>query len=234
MSYNTFLNSPRTLTISSKLTNSIDRCQVSWLVLNDSNTEVGLSESITLKVKTHQSNYLVHRAFENYQKNKKQKTASVKNRSEVRGGGRKPWKQKGTGRARAGSRTSPLWRGGGVIFGPQPHLVKHKLNKKEYTLAFNSLFFNKKDRLFIFNKKNWYYWLYFIEHIVVKNVNNFNFTKSLIILSNSDLDTVNFFKNRKHFKVILAKNVTFGDILEAQQIFLDRTSFKILKENFCD
>merc|ERR1711957_1089312 len=64
-------------------------------------------------------------------------------RSEVSGGGRKPWRQKGTGRARAGSNRSPLWRDGGSIFGPKPKIIKHKLNKKERQLALKTVLAGK-------------------------------------------------------------------------------------------
>lgn len=78
---------------------------------------------------------LVHRAVVWQMANARQGTASTKTRSEVRGGGRKPWRQKGTGRARAGSIRSPLWRGGGVIFGPKPRDFTLKMNRKERRLA---------------------------------------------------------------------------------------------------
>ena len=71
--------------------------------------------------------------------NLRQGTHSSKNRSAVRGGGKKPWKQKGRGVARAGTIRSPLWRGGGVVFGPQPHKYKHKLSKKMSKLARRSV-----------------------------------------------------------------------------------------------
>ncbi len=108
------------------------------------------SVSLELKCASNTSNYLIHRALTQELTNKRSFTASTKTRSEVRGGGRKPWKQKGTGRARAGSIRSPLWRGGGVIFGPKPKQVKLKLNKKEKNLAITTLLVNKYDQTFVF------------------------------------------------------------------------------------
>jgi len=78
---------------------------------------------------------LIHKVYTTQLKNKKKYTASTKTRSEVRGGGRKPWKQKGTGQARAGSTRSPIWVGGGISFGPQPYNIFKKVNKKEKRLA---------------------------------------------------------------------------------------------------
>jgi large subunit ribosomal protein L4 len=95
---------------------------------------------------------LIHRAYLTYLKNKRQHTASTKTKSEVRGGGRKPWKQKGTGRARAGSSRSPLWRGGGVSFGPKPRLVSKKVNKKERRLAILSALYLKKQQFIFVNE----------------------------------------------------------------------------------
>ena len=74
--------------------------------------------------------YVVHRALKIANLNHSQFTSSTKTKDEVRGGGRKPWKQKGTGNARAGSKRSPLWRGGGITFGPKPRIIYKKLNKK--------------------------------------------------------------------------------------------------------
>ena len=95
------------------------------------------------------SKYLAHKSFVFLEMNKRQGTHSTKTRSEVRGGGKKPWKQKGTGRARAGSNRSPLWRGGGVIFGPTPRTINLKLNKKEKTLTFNTLLHLNKENLIV-------------------------------------------------------------------------------------
>ena len=91
--------------------------------------------------------YIVHRALVTQQASQRQGTASTKTRSEVKGGGKKPWKQKGTGKARAGSNRSPLWRGGGVIFGPKSDInYNKKINKKELQLALRTLLYNKSDK----------------------------------------------------------------------------------------
>lgn len=100
-----------------------------------SGKEVG-STSLDLRVANEKSaTHIVHRALVRQMANARQGTVSTKTRAEVRGGGRKPWRQKGTGRARAGSNRSPLWRGGGVIFGPKPRDYSLKMNRKERRLA---------------------------------------------------------------------------------------------------
>merc|ERR1712232_1380828 len=102
---------------------------------------------IKLNVLEDSGNYLIHRDILRQQISQKQGTVSTKTRSEVRGGGKKPWQQKGTGRARAGSSRSPLWRGGGVIFGPKPKMTVLKLNKKERKLAVQTLLYNKRNNI---------------------------------------------------------------------------------------
>jgi len=96
---------------------------------------LNFEHKLNLNIVENSGNYLVHKDILRHYLSQRQGTVSTKTRSEVRGGGRKPWKQKGTGRARAGSNRSPLWKGGGVIFGPKPKTVRYKLNKKERRLA---------------------------------------------------------------------------------------------------
>ena len=98
---------------------------------------------------------LIHRAYLTQLKNARNYTASTKTRSEVRGGGRKPWKQKGTGNARAGSRRSPLFVGGGVSFGPKPRIVSKKINKKERRLAILSALYLKKQHFVFVNEETY-------------------------------------------------------------------------------
>ncbi|MBC7824255.1 MAG: 50S ribosomal protein L4 [Candidatus Parcubacteria bacterium] len=106
--------------------------------------------SIELKVAREESAaHVVHRALVRQLANQRQGNASTKTRAEVRGGGRKPWRQKGTGRARAGSIRSPLWRGGGVIFGPKPRDYTIKMNRKERRLALRTAFQSRVTDLIV-------------------------------------------------------------------------------------
>jgi large subunit ribosomal protein L4 len=93
----------------------------------------------------------IRAALNNYLANQRQGTASTKTRAAVSGGGKKPWRQKGTGRARAGSNRSPLWRGGAIIFGPQPRSYAYRINKKVKRLALRSALSAKREenRLFV-------------------------------------------------------------------------------------
>jgi len=110
---------------------------------------------VTLELRTAKessANALVHRALVRQLAHARQGTASTKTRTEVKGGGKKPWRQKGTGRARAGSSRSPLWRGGGVIFGPKPRDYELKMNRKERRLALRTALMSRgEDTLVVQN-----------------------------------------------------------------------------------
>lgn len=122
---------------------------VECVVKNWQGEEVGQT-SLELRVaKEDNAAHIVHRALVRQLHNARQGTASSKTRSEVRGGGRKPWRQKGTGRARAGSIRSPLWRGGGVIFGPKPRDYNLKMNRKERRLALRTAFSGRVDDIVV-------------------------------------------------------------------------------------
>jgi large subunit ribosomal protein L4 len=110
------------------------------------------SGTATLELKAakeESASHIVHRALVRQMHNSRQGTVSTKTRAEVRGGGRKPWRQKGTGRARAGSSRSPLWRGGGVIFGPKPRDFSVKMNRKERQLALRTAFTSRVEDLVV-------------------------------------------------------------------------------------
>lgn len=122
---------------------------VDCVVRNWQGEEVGQA-SLNLRVaKEESAAHVVHRALVMQTTNARQGTASTKTRSEVSGGGRKPWRQKGTGRARAGSNRSPLWRGGGVIFGPKPRDFSIKMNRKERRLALRTAFQSRAEDLIV-------------------------------------------------------------------------------------
>jgi len=97
------------------------------------------NQEFDINVLENSGNYLIHQNVLRQQIQQKQGTSSTKTRGEVRGGGRKPWRQKGTGRARAGSIRSPLWKGGGVSFGPKPTIINIKTNKKRKTISYSDI-----------------------------------------------------------------------------------------------
>jgi large subunit ribosomal protein L4 len=109
------------------------------------------STSLSLKVTGTKSKYILHRAVVAQDSQARQGTACTKTRSEVRAGGKKPWKQKGTGQARSGSKNSPLWRGGGVAFGPRPRSYAKKINNKELKLALQTALYSCNDKITIVN-----------------------------------------------------------------------------------
>ncbi|WP_324282603.1 50S ribosomal protein L4 [Cyanobacterium aponinum UTEX 3222] len=122
---------------------------VNCVVKNWQGEQVG-ETTLEMKVaKAENAEHIVHRALVRQLHNQRQGTVSSKTRAEVRGGGRKPWRQKGTGRARAGSIRSPLWRGGGVIFGPKPRDFDMKMNRKERKLAIRTAFMDRVEDLIV-------------------------------------------------------------------------------------
>tara|TARA_B100000475_G_scaffold33362_1_gene21924 strand:+ start:32 stop:673 length:642 start_codon:yes stop_codon:yes gene_type:complete len=203
-------------------------------IINVSDGQITKSDNLALDVSNDNANYIIHRALEHQNVLSHQYTASTKTRSEVRGGGRKPWKQKGTGRARAGSNRSPLWKGGGVIFGPKPKVVTHKLNKKEFQLALRTLLFNKRESLVVFNN-------FEIENCKTKEFLNLiskadkNLdSKTLIILSNANDPIQLAVRNISTVETVLATSLNIKALLRAQQIFLDETTLNLIKEIYCN
>jgi large subunit ribosomal protein L4 len=119
-------------------------------VIKDWQGKAAGTATLDLKVASEENaSHIVHRALVRQVNNGRQGNASSKTRAEVRGGGRKPWRQKGTGRARAGSNRSPLWRGGGVIFGPKPRDYTTKMNRKERRLALRTAFLSCADSMVV-------------------------------------------------------------------------------------
>jgi large subunit ribosomal protein L4 len=117
----------------------------------DKDTSSDKSIYLSLKVADTNSKYILHRAIVAQDSQARQGTACTKTRSEVRAGGKKPWKQKGTGQARSGSKNSPLWRGGGVAFGPRPRSYAKKINSKELKLALQTALYSCNNKITIVN-----------------------------------------------------------------------------------
>ena len=201
---------------------------------------------IKLNVLEDSGNYLIHRDILRQQISQKQGTVSTKTRSEVRGGGKKPWQQKGTGRARAGSSRSPLWRGGGVIFGPKPRMTVLKLNKKERKLAVQTLLYNKRKNILVSAKlKELGKELEFTDNktkkfysFCKKELNiDLNKTKLLLVSESSGSASKTFWlatRNLKNVEVISSANLNTLSLLKAGQILITPIALNNIKEIYCD
>ena len=191
---------------------------------------------LTLKILENSGNYLIHKDILRHFHSKKQGTVSTKTRSEVRGGGRKPWKQKGTGRARAGSNRSPLWKGGGVSFGPKPKVKEYKLNRKERRLALQTLLYNKKDSiLLIDNLENKFERPKTSEFCKICQNSGINLSqKTLLVVSEKTVPLKLSVQNLKNVELICAYHLNTLSLIKANQIILTPLALNDIKETFCD
>ena len=161
--------------------------------------------------------------------NLRQGTHSSKNRSAVRGGGKKPWKQKGRGVARAGTIRSPLWKGGGTIFGPEPHSYNHKLPKKMSRLARKSIISKKiiegqllvLDKIIIDSFKT-------SDFISLLNNLNLSSKKTLILVDSFQENLVLASRNIRNVFIENVKNVSVYDLMDSEIILSDKVGFNIL------
>jgi large subunit ribosomal protein L4 len=194
------------------------------------------NHELKLNVLENSGNYLIHKDILRHYASQKQGTVSTKTRSEVRGGGRKPWRQKGTGRARAGSNRSPLWKGGGVIFGPKPKTINFKLNKKERRLALQTLLYNKKNNLVIIenleNEINIPKTKTFLKICQDCGI-NLN-QKLLIIVSKKTIPLKLSTQNIKNVELISASNLNTLSLLKAKQVIVTPSAVNDIKEIYCD
>nr|YP_010336355.1 ribosomal protein L4 [Goniotrichopsis reniformis]UNJ14761.1 ribosomal protein L4 [Goniotrichopsis reniformis] len=192
--------------------------------------------SLDLKIATETSNYLVHRAMVKQLADKRQGTASTKTRSEVRGGGRKPWKQKGTGRARAGSKRSPLFLGGGVSFGPKPRSYSKKINRKEWRLALRTLWHNKSRVTTIIETLEEYCSSPSTKHFseLLKKYSIATENKILLIIECNNPNIYLSARNLPQVKVICATNLNVLDILTADHLLVTRKALTKIQEVFND
>ncbi len=209
---------------------------ITYNPLDITGQKLDATHDLQLNVLEESGNYLLHKDLLRHLNSQKQGTVSTKTRSEVRGGGRKPWRQKGTGRARAGSNRSPLWKGGGVIFGPKPKKTILKLNKKERRLALQTLLYNKKDNILI------------LENLETENLESKTKTflkickdckinieqKILLIVSKKTPQLKLATQNLKNVELISASTLNTYSLLQAKQIILTPMAINDIKEIYCD
>jgi large subunit ribosomal protein L4 len=208
---------------------------VTYSLLDINGQKLNDEHKLQLNVLEKSGNYLIHKDIIRQQLSQKQGTVSTKTRSQVRGGGRKPWRQKGTGRARAGSNRSPLWKGGGVSFGPKPKKITLKLNKKERKLALQTLLYNKRKSISIIDN---------LENIIdlPKTKTFFNLCKNcginldqklLIIVSEKTKPLKLSTRNITTVELISASNLNTLSLLKAKQIILTPLAVNEIKEIYC-
>ena len=173
---------------------------------------------------------VVHEVLLNYLANQRQGTQSTKTRAEVRGGGRKPWRQKGTGRARQGSIRAPQWIKGGIALGPKPRSYRYSVNKKERQLAIKSVLSSKvlENQLKVVDKLE-------LSEIKTKSmVKAFADLKlegkTLVILPEKNLNVEASTRNIVNAKAILANNINVYDLLKYTNLVLTLDTVKKLEE----
>ena len=173
--------------------------------------------------------HLVHMAVVSQLANKRQGTQKAKTRSEVSGGGRKPWRQKGTGHARQGSTRAPQWTGGGVVFTPTPRDYTIKLNKKERRLALKSVLTSRvqENKFIVVDSIK-------MDEIKTKTfanaLNNLKVNKALVVLNENDQNVVMSAKNIPSVKTALTNTINVYDILKYDTVVIDKAAVATIEE----
>ncbi|MFW5993622.1 MAG: 50S ribosomal protein L4 [Halanaerobiaceae bacterium] len=200
-------------------------------VYNSSGSEV---EKINLSKEIFEENineHVVHEAVTAQLAAKRQGNASTKGRSEVRGGGRKPWRQKGTGRARHGSIRSPLWVGGGITFGPKPRSYKKKINRKTKKLALRSVLTAKADagELLIIDNLSFEKPKTKNAVEILKNL-NLEDKKVLIVLPEKDKNAYLSIRNIANAKTMVLEAINVYDLLNNDMVVIPQPALDKLEE----
>ncbi len=175
--------------------------------------------------------HLVHMAVVQQLANKRQGTQKAKTRSEVSGGGRKPWRQKGTGHARQGSTRAPQWTGGGMVFAPVPRDYSFKMNKKEKRLALKSALTSRvqENKLIVVDELKF-------DEIRTKNfkkvMDNLQVTKGLVVLADNDEKVVMSARNLKGIKTTLTNTINVYDILKSGTLVLTKDAVRKIEEMY--
>ena len=198
-------------------------------VYNIEGKEVGTIELNDAVFGVEVNEHLVHMAVVSQLANNRQGTQSAKTRSEVRGGGRKPWRQKGTGHARQGSIRAPQWKGGGIVFAPKPRDYSFKMNKKEKRIAlFSALTTRVAENKFIVVEG-----LSFDEAKTKNMANvlkNLKVEKALVVTSENDKNVVLSARNIPSVKTATADTINVYDILKYDTMVVAKEAVRTIQE----
>ena len=198
-------------------------------VYNMEGKEVGTMELNDAVFGVDVNEHLVHMAVVAQLANKRQGTQKAKTRSEVSGGGRKPWRQKGTGHARQGSTRAPQWTGGGVVFAPTPRDYTIRLNKKEKRLALKSALTSRvqENKLIVVDEMKF-------DAIKTKNfqnvMNNLNVKKALVVLGDKNENAVLSARNIPTVKTAYVNTINVYDILKYNTVVADKAAVAAIEE----
>ena len=174
---------------------------------------------------------VVHEAVKNHLANCRQGTQSALTRAEVSGGGKKPWRQKGTGHARQGSTRAPQWTHGGIVFAPKPRSYRYTLNKKVRRLALKSVLSAKaaEGNVIVVDSLT-------VPEIKTKTVQSFlnavNAGKAVLVTPEVDMNVVKSARNIPGVSATTAKLINVYDILNAKQLIVDKAALAVIEEVF--
>ena len=198
-------------------------------VYNMEGKEVGTIDLSDAVFGVEVNEHLVHMAVVQQLANKRQGTQKAKTRSEVSGGGRKPWRQQGTGHARQGSTRAPQWTGGGVVFAPVPRDYSFKLNKKEKRAALKSALTSRvqENKLIVVDELKF-------DEIKTKNfkqvMDNLKVVKGLVVINENDKNVVMSAKNLAKVNTTLTSTLNVYDIMKAGTVVLTKDAVKTIEE----
>ena len=198
-------------------------------VLNMEGSEVGTIELSDAVFGVEVNEHLVHQAVLSQLANNRQGTQKAKTRSEVSGGGRKPWRQKGTGHARQGSTRSPQWTGGGVVFAPTPRDYSFKMNKKEKRIALLSALSSKvaESKIVVLDE-------FKLDEIKTKKfvevMNNLKVENALVVLEGENKNVVLSGRNIPTVKVSATNEINTYDVLKYETLVVTKAAVEKLEE----
>ena len=198
-------------------------------VYNIEGKEVGTIELNDAVFGVEVNEHLVHMAVVSQLANNRQGTQKAKTRSEVSGGGRKPWRQKGTGHARQGSTRAPQWTGGGVVFAPTPRDYSIKMNKKERRAALKSALTSRvqENKLIVLDELK----LDEVKTKAMQNVlNNLNVSKAMVVLADNDANVVLSTRNIPDVITALPNTINVYDVLKYNTVILTKASAAAIEE----